>query len=221
MSQSDDMHLAGRFTIADWQERRPPAGALADTWDELFRDFFVQRLKSRYLAPIDLLLHKGGYQGVGFSVMTILCSLVEFLESTAQGINYHWTRNTKELGEFEYGHSGKIFTSFLSTRSPFSEVFNAEVAHDFYTNVRCALLHEASTKNGWRIWAGRGDGCIANVAERIIYRNNFRHAIDEYIQGYGCELVESHDLQAAFIRKFDHLARMSAAMGSRQPHATS
>ena len=41
-----------------------------------------------------------------------------------------------------------MFTAFLIRRKPFSQVFNASLAGDFYSGVRCALLHEAGTKDG-------------------------------------------------------------------------
>jgi hypothetical protein len=47
-----------------------------------------------------------------------------------------------------------LIISFLMTRTPFKEDFKTEnMARDFYEGVRCGLLHEARTKNGWTIWA--------------------------------------------------------------------
>lgn len=206
MSIAVDTFIAGNLTPADWQARKQALAAGNSTWQATFQDFFVQRLKLRYLDPIEVLQGNGSFQGEGFSILAVQCSLLEFLESTAQGLNYKWVRRTQDLGAYEYCKSGELFVSFLSGRAPFSATFNQQSAHDFYTNVRCGLLHEASTKNGWRVRAKGPDGSVANVVDRIVYRDNFQYALTEYINSYGRDLALSQTLQEAFIRKFDRLA---------------
>ena len=39
-----------------------------------------------------------------------------------------------------------------------------------------------------------------------MFRDAFQSALLEYIEAYGRELLTDANLQAAFIRKFDHLA---------------
>ena len=60
------------------------------------------------------------------------------------------------MGTYEYSSSSDIFISFLTNRMPFKDEFNKDQARDFYISVRCGLLHEARTKNGWTIWAKPG-----------------------------------------------------------------
>jgi hypothetical protein len=81
--------------------------------------------------------------------------IVEFLESTIQGKSYRFLRReAPPLGPYEYSSSSDIFVSFLVNRTPFSSDFKTEdTARDFYEGVRCGLLHEARTKNGWTVWA--------------------------------------------------------------------
>src|SRR5207247_768927 len=123
-------------------------GGSPHLWKEAFHAYFYQHLSSRYLKPIDLLRAGSSFDGEGFSVLAIHCTLIEFLESTLRGLTYrHRRRNDLPLGQFEYSESGKLFSSFLSTRQPFSSSFDNALAIDFYVCVRCALLHEARTKN--------------------------------------------------------------------------
>lgn len=209
MNSIADTYIAGTKTIADWQtirERllRPDAQA----WCEAFTEYFEARLHLRYLHPISLLQEHGPFQGEGFSIVAIQCSLIEFLESTAQGKNYRHKSHKKRdevLGAYEYSSSQNVFVAFLRNRAPFSQVFDEASAQEFYFSVRCGLLHEAQTKNGWRIWAESHVGAIANVKERIVYRNGFQAALLEYIASYGAELQVDTNLQQAFIRKFDNL----------------
>jgi len=180
-------------------------GGSPEAWQEAFTDFYETRLKLRYLDPIRFLQANGNCQGEGFSIVAIQCSLIEFLESTEQGINYRYVRHDEKLGEFEYSSSQGIFVSFLSKRQPFAQTFDKIDAKEFYIGVRCALLHEASTKNGWRIWAKGPCNKVANVTDRILYRDKFQEALLAYIKAYGARLPDDPHLQSAFIRKFDNL----------------
>lgn len=206
ISTAQDNYIAGWKTAADWQSLRVRLLASASgAWDEAFTTFFETRLNLRYLHPIKVLQDNGTFQGEGFSIVAIQCSLVEFLESTAQGVNYRYLRRGEALAPYEYKASQNVFVAFLRDRAPLSATFDEASAQDFYINVRCGLLHEARTKNGWRIWAKGPSGIVANVVERIVYRDNFQDALLEYIQGYGQRLPHQPVLQQAFIRKFDSL----------------
>lgn len=206
MSTDKETCIAGSKTRTDWNALRvrlllPEAEA----WKEAFKDYFETRLNLRYLNPIKILQEHDTTKGEGFSILAIQCSLIEFLESTAQGKNYRYISRGQVLGPHEYSSSRKFFIAFLTDRVPFSNTFNKKSADDFYAGVRCGLLHEAQTKNGWRIKARSPNGVVANIQERIVYRNNFHLALLEYINLYGVQLQADTQLQQAFIRKFDAL----------------
>ena len=206
MSNGQDHYIAGWKTPADWQtlKARLLAGA-PGAWHEAFTDFFETRLDLRYLHPIKVLQDNGTLQGEGFAIVAIQCSLIEFLESTEQGMNYRYVRRGETLGPYEYKASQDVFVAFLKGRAPFSSTFDEAAAQDFYIGVRCGVLHEARTKNGWRIWAKGPAGVVANATKRIVYRNNFQEALLAYIKNYGERLPHEAALQQAFIRKFDNL----------------
>jgi hypothetical protein len=206
MNSSVPNYIAGRRTATDWHILRPrllqrDAGA----WEEAYRGFFVERLQRRYLDPIAVLQANGTLSGEGFSIVAIQCSLIEFLESTRQGTSYRRPTSTQPLVQYEYSASGKVFAAFLHLRPPFSSTFTEVSAEDFYVNVRCALLHEARTKSGWRIWADGPTAIVADTTEKKVYRNNFQGALLQYIKAFGPELASDNELQDAFIRKFDSL----------------
>lgn len=147
-------------------------------------------------------------RGEGFSIVAVQCSLIEFLESTIQGKSYRHRRDADPpLGQYEYSNSGSIFESFLMNRTPFNGEFVTQpLARDFYVNVRCGLLHEARTKNGWVIRGKHGSRMIdATGAPKIVYRNDFQKALLEFVTGYKKALISDSAAQEAFIRKFDSL----------------
>jgi hypothetical protein len=181
--------------------------ALARIYGEkAFRDYFEKRIVSRYLKSIQTLQENQTLDGEGFSILAIHCTLIEFLESTLQGVAYrHRRQNDPPLGVYEYAESGKLFTAFLSKRHPFSTTFDVALAADFYVGVRCALLHEARTKDGWIVKA-KGPAIVAvSATGKIIYRNNFHTALLEFLEAYKTTLLTDPQLQEAFIRKFNSL----------------
>lgn len=199
-------YIAGRNTAENWYALRNQLEiGNPDGWQKAFAEFFEARLYLRYLSPIKVLQDSGTFQGEGFSIVAIQCSLIEFLESTEQGTNYRYVRRGEKLDAYEYSSSRDVFISFLTKRVPFSETFNEASAQEFYIGVRCGLLHEARTKNGWRIWAEGPRGTIALPEERIVFRNNFQESLLTYIRMYGERLPFDSMLQEAFVRKFNAL----------------
>jgi len=201
-------HIAGSLTANDWQAFRAtliPGGDSA-VWDKAFGDYFHQRLSLRYLDPIKILQHNSTYQGEGFSILVIQCSLLEFLESTVQGTSYRYRpRGAPPPGPYEYSSSSDIFVSFLTKRMPFANDFDEPRARDFYEGVRCGLLHEARTKNGWTIWAKNAGNALIDANRKIVYRNNFQEGLLTFVSWYKTALPSDRSLQEAFIRKFDSL----------------
>ena len=202
-----ETYIAGRKKPSDWFKLRDrllqePNNQL---WQEAFDDYFMARLDLRYFNPIKILQAEGTFAGEGFSIMAILCTLIEFLESTRRGLKYRFVRRKKDLAQFEYNISSEIFMDFLSKRKPFFESFNKDLAFEFYKNIRCGLLHEAHTKEGWTIWAKSPDGDIVDGNKKIVYRNNFKEAFNVYIDDYGKSLMVEKKLQESFIRKFNYI----------------
>ena len=203
-------YIAGEKRAADWAKDRlsVAVGGEPSAWKKLFEDYFSSRLTLRYLEPIGTLQSKGKLRGEGFSIVAIQCSLIEFLESTVQGITYKRKARGVTLSRYEYSSSSKIFQTFLTTRAPFAAEFTDQgLAEDFYTGVRCALLHEARTRNGWRIRAKDPSGRerIIDRTGKLIFRNSFQQALLTFISEYGEQLTRDAQYQAAFIRKFDSL----------------
>ncbi len=171
MNTSGNAYIAGSKTANDWRTlsaKLVPGGDIGP-WNEAFHGYFLERLSLRYLNPIDVIQENGTLQGEGFSIVAIQCTLIEFLESTAKGLSYRYLRSGERLGQYEYSSSRDLFVSFLCSRTPFSKVFDDQLARDFYEGVRCGLLHEARTKNGWSIWAEGPSGNAISASAKIVY----------------------------------------------------
>jgi hypothetical protein len=203
-----DIHIAGSLTTEDWKAFKPTLGANdKKQWEKAFADYFHTRLHLRYLDPIKVLQDNDTFQGEGFSIAAIQCSIVEFLESTVQGTSYRFVRKgDSALGLHEYSSSSDIFISFLLHRTPFDKDFKDDkIARDFYVGVRCGLLHEARTKDGWTIWAKHSSGQTIDAAQKIVYRDNFQAGLLAFVEWYRGKLPSDKGLQDAFVRKFDSL----------------
>ncbi|WP_271893358.1 hypothetical protein [Candidatus Phyllobacterium onerii] len=199
-------YIAGRLSGEDWKrlKEKLAIGGEQEAWASAYEDYFLQRLKLRYLDPIKVLDHQGAWEGEGFSIVSIQCALIEFLSATRRGEKYRFLKRGETLGPHEYSSSSALFQDFLSSVPPFSSTFDDASAKEFYQSIRCALLHEARTRNGWRLWVS-GTRPI-DLIQKIVYRKALQAAISLYLEDYGTAILSDPALQAAFIRKFDDLA---------------
>lgn len=208
----EDTRIAGRKTVRDWRELEGKLTASRKDealWQEAFNDFFKERIETRYLTPVKTLNQLSNDNGEGFSIVTIYCSLIEFLESTLTGKTYRYRKKSDPpLGENEYSNSRREFVSFLRGRPQFKAMFPTEGdAEDFFENVRCALLHEASTRGEWRIVVDEGAPISIDAHMRIVVRNKLPESFESFFDWYKGELLSDFELQAAFLRKFDGLCQ--------------
>lgn len=188
-------------------EQNPIRANLETAYDQ----FFYERLKTRYLDPIELLDKDKIWKGEGSSILTIICSLIEFLQATYDGKEYFYSCSDTEYDSRKhYKDSGKIFKKFLRTQPPFSEEFNKDpkLPNEFYVEVRNGLLHEAKLKGKWRIHAyeHKSDKIIDKVTYQnrwIIYRANLKKAIYSYLVWYREEVLSNQERRKAFMAKVD------------------
>jgi len=204
-----DIKIAGDYTVGDWLKLKVQVEADSENvelWNDAF-DFFEKRLRSRYLQPIKLIENNSNVDGEGFSIVAIICSMIEALESFYQGKSYRKPIKNHPLDEeTEYFKSKSIFESFLNNREPFNQYFSKDnLASNFYENVRCAILHEAATRNGWKIRIDTNSLIEKQKASIVINRVIFVQEIENYISNYKDELMNSVELKQAYIRKFDSI----------------
>jgi hypothetical protein len=137
------------------------------------------RFEERYLRPT-----RTAPERHGFTMMAIGCLMIEALESFRCG----WPNSR--------GMSERAFRSFFSHWHSF-ETFRT-VADDFYTHVRCGILHQAETTGGWRI---RRRGPLLEQSQRIINATAFlrclRGVLNDYTDTLGASAWDSGPWQKA------------------------
>lgn len=180
-------------------------------WNFAFEKYFLARIETRYLQPIRSILRDDNYVGAGFSIVALFCTLVEFLESCEQGHNFHIPKTLGKKVPYKYGpkKAGTYFKAFFVRRIPFKNLVPSDLVDSLYFDVRCGLLHEARTKGGWMVSARHSLGALVerDGAKVILYRSQIVPALDLYFADYQRRLLEKKRTQAAFLRKFDHLAK--------------
>lgn len=206
--------IAGRETVEDWLlvrdllEREPSQSLLED----VFCRFFEGRINSRYFEPIRQIEKLIGKEGEGFAIVTLYCSIIEFLAAIRLGKKYRYLHpsSRKSLGPYEYSESKKLFVDFLLEEEPFSKIFKKkEDANDFYKSVRCGLVHEASTKGGWTIRITGKTGLPIDMHMKVVDRSRLESLFSDYFRLYKENFLSERPLQEGFFRKFDQLCEIS------------
>lgn len=220
---NNDNNDLGGFTIAEWKSKREilkDQDEYSNDW-EMAISWFKQRLNRRYFQPMEDISSK--ITGVGFTIVSIQCILIEHMASMRQGKIHDQSVDAKNpVPSYNYKLSSTHFKDFLEKSTLFSEYFSKQNGNiqifnssDFYTNVRCALLHEACTKNDWRI---NTLSCgYPNAEKKILKEANgikriFRDVLGEelklYINEYCNELKTDKKLRLYFARKMDSLCEI-------------
>lgn len=152
-------------------------------------EFVRQRYDERFIAPF-----KNNSLKHGFSMMAVSCLMVESLISMQNGVN--------ETSDLKSSENKKIYPSIL-----FEEFFtNSEhlnsftgLGYEFYSNIRCGILHQAESTNGWKI---RRDGELVNKTDKIINATRFLKALELELNDYLTLLNDSNFTDQIWINLF-------------------
>jgi hypothetical protein len=93
--------------------------------------FVQERFEERYIKPFEDNSKKNG-----FIMMAASCLMIEALESFKHG----WRRSP---------NSARAFHEFFRGNSHFDEMRN--LSQEFYTHVRCGIMHQGETTGGWHV----------------------------------------------------------------------
>ena len=147
-------------------------------------NLIYDRFYERYIQPFNCNITKHG-----FSMMAIGCLMIEALYSFQKG-----KATTKDC-------SKDAFEEFFANSHYLNEFGSADL--DFYHNIRCSLLHQAETNNGWKI---RRRGKLIDKKNRTINATKFLKALhkelEDYVSSLKKETFES-DLCKKAVKKLD------------------
>ncbi|MBQ4859244.1 hypothetical protein [Pseudoalteromonas sp. MMG007] len=142
-------------------------------------EFLKQRYEERFIAPFEnnSLKH-------GFSMMAVSCLMVESLISMQKGVN-----ETSDMRDDENKkiYPSKLFEEFF-TNSNHLNSFTG-LGYEFYKNIRCGILHQAESTNGWRV---RRDGKLVNKTDKVINATKFLKALKMELSDY-LDLLNNSD----------------------------
>ena len=219
---NDDMMDLGGFTIGQWRKKREILKDninYSNDWEEAV-NWYNNRLKVRYFDPMKSIEKQN--IGEGFSLATIHCALIEHFASMTYGKIYNFKSN-RYSPKYEYKVSSVHFQDFLKGSNLFQEYFSPVNgspsnfdAVDFYANVRCALLHEACTKNNWRIntlscgYSNPDQKIFTKEAgdTKRLFRDILTLKLSEFLEDYKLKLKTTEILRLYFARKIDHLCEI-------------
>lgn len=134
-------------------------------------EFIRLRFTERYITP----LRRDNKHG--FCTMAICCLMIETLESFWRG--WDNSRNRSELA----------FCSFFNRNRNLS-AFD-EYVTSFYKNVRCGILHQAETMDGWRIRRDKGLP-LFDIKTKTINATLFHDEMENCLKYY-CLTLEQKD----------------------------
>lgn len=162
---------------------------------EYLSQFIYDRLYGRYIRPFDskdspyVDKHKNG-----FTIMANCCLLIETYASFREGA-FRDTKGKSErcFGWFflkekrfvDFSKGGLTINDYISKKGRLN---NKGVPFDFYRNVRCGILHNAETRNGWKIL--RRDS-LYDEKTKTINAVKFMNRLNKTLIDYKKELDDS------------------------------
>ena len=222
--------LTKSFTIDEWKTLRKELkdkSLLTDKWKDAIK-LLDERIFERYLDPLELLVTNSSNKGEGFTILTVECTLIEFLATLEEGRLFKRDKISTD-SHWYYKKSAKIYERFLRTAPLFETAFSSQtnekplfLAHDFYMNVRCALIHEAQTKNNWevKIYKDKSQDELNEICfdtengKKLIYRTALFKGLKIYFKDFihnklTLETNRGRILRKHLARKIDHIAEIS------------
>lgn len=216
MATDRPIHLSRNWTVTKVEDALEQ-----DDKNRLFQ-FLTERYRERFFAPIKLLIDESKHRKpsgdwrFGFSIMALCCLLIETIQCYREGLpttSGHELRTCRvirdlhpecELPSNRVTGEGAFARFFQDHQKDFPDVDGVE----FYSSVRCGLLHQAQTKNGW---AFSGSGVLCNPHTRTINRTKFAEALEDCFGRYISSLSTDGDAWKRARRKIRWLCRLSTA----------
>lgn len=147
--------------------------------------FVIERFEERYFRPVIDSKSKHG-----FAVMAIACLIIETLESFYQG-----REDTK-------GESKKMFRDFFDRHSELGAFGQCDGW--FFTDIRCGILHQAETRNGWKIIRR---GPLLESKTKVINAAALLKQLQVAVRRYAKEIQSDEKLWKNFCKKVDAICK--------------
>jgi hypothetical protein len=160
--------------------------------------FIEERYRERFFQPIKRLMESPDHlQGYGFAIMALCSLLIESLQCYRYGLPTTYEREYAttlqgftppreyEIDRSEHKTGEAAFKDFFEVDDN-RALFPGVDGKVFYKVIRNGLLHQAQTKQGWRIRSGHPK--LWDNAEKVVDRTKFANALDVAFDKYVEEL---------------------------------
>lgn len=161
----DEIYLSSSVTVGQyriWESQKNTAE---------IAEFIRRRFNERFLAPFETIPSS---LRSGFAQMAVCCLMIETLESFYKG----WKSTSGVKGS-------DVFEGFF-TRVRYFHDFQG-LGGEFYTNIRCGILHQAETTSGWLV---RRRGNLVDKSNKIINADKFIKFLGQSLDDY-CQELQS------------------------------
>jgi len=193
---ADETRISPSYTAGEW---RALAFDTEQDWNTAIA-IAEDRIGRRFLDPVQAMMDSDGVGSwCGFAVLAIDCLLIETLYAFEHGLPN--TRN----------QSRKAFIRFLLASPVFAAHFDERTAADFYSQVRCGILHQSETVDGALVRTST-DCQVVSLTEDggqlVVNRNLFHQGLVQHFNDY-LALLRGGDrtLRANLRRKLDAICR--------------
>jgi hypothetical protein len=152
---------------------------IKDKDKEALANFIHGRFYYRYIRPFECPSSKyPRYYKNGFSMMANCCLLIETLETFQQG----WENSKND--------SKSAFLKFFTRDKNFTEFACDDMPTIFYKNIRCGILHQGETTEGWKITRD-GNKNLLDISNKKINATKFMEELEKSINDYKNELKKA------------------------------
>jgi hypothetical protein len=166
--------LSSTVSVAKYQELERMRDRIA------IAKFVSERFTNRYLDPLEVNRAKKS----GFTLLAVSCLMIEALESFSRG----WP-NTDHKSELAFCSFFARWPEFVALR-PHSSTF--------YRHIRCSILHQAETTDGWRIWRR---GQLFDAKQKTVNATAFLNALRSVLCSY-CKQLENEPWNSEIWKSF-------------------
>lgn len=204
-----EYYIARNIKSEDFQSLALSIDSKESVWKTAI-DIFNARIEGRFFNQIRMLLGNGSNEIIdmnGFAIMALECLLVETFAQFYYGLDstQSYPSASNNRGRRNPWGSKDCYIRFL--KNEFAESFSDTTARDFYTLIRCGILHSAQTKPG---------SCLSCQTERTVWKENemffvsvvkLAEALYSYFDEYKKRLLDplEQTLRENFIKKMNSI----------------
>ena len=193
METNGNIYISPKFRKSDFLNLDLQSESSNSDWITAV-DIFNDRIDGRFIAPINILRNNASVNG--FVIMAIDCLLIDTFYQFENGLDENFNCNKRNYCSFLYKNFQSLFAA--SGR-----------AEEFYTKIRCGILHSAQTKTNGILTTDRQSPIEFQNGVLYVSVESFTDCLIQYFNEYKQKLLnfENQKLRENFIKKMDFICK--------------